>query len=141
MTTWTLSHIEKLSAQKKIKGFKVIGKGTPAGEIPAIPKPEPAGLAHIKSVLEKRGIRYVTEHQFVKTRKFRFDVAVLNYRLAVEYEGLAFKKTGHTTSDGYTKNTTKYNISALEGWTLLRYTFKNFKDFEQDLITFLSKYK
>jgi len=142
MKDWNLPEIEKMQKQGKIRGFKEIGKGinksyqNPAFKpASANTKEIPIGLQHIKAVLEKFGIKYVTEHQFVKSRKFRFDIAILSLRTAIEFEGLVAtgKKGGHQTKKGYTSNCTKYNMASLEGWTLLRYTALNYKDFDNDI--------
>ncbi len=86
---------------------------------------------------------FVTEFEFSEKRKFRFDIALPGYLLAIEYEGLVAtgKKGGHQTKSGYSKNCEKYNIAGLHGWTLLRYTCRNYKNFESDLITFLNNKK
>jgi hypothetical protein len=101
--SWSLAHIENLAKSGKIKGYKVIGKEPAPDELKQI-KPEAEGLQFIKKQLDKNKIGYLTELQFAKPRKFRFDIAIPALNIAIEYEGLAFKKTGHTTSDGYTKN-------------------------------------
>ena len=130
--SWSLAHIEKLKKEGRIKNYQVIGKPPTPDELKQA-KPEAEGLQFIKKELDKNKIGYLTELQFAKPRKFRFDIAIPALKIAIEYEGLAFKKTGHTTSDGYTKNCEKYNLAASQGWRLYRYTFKNYKDFENDL--------
>lgn len=89
--------------------------------------------------LTDAGIPYETEYYFAKPRMFRFDIAVPGLMLAIEYEGLVAtgKKGGHQTKKGYTSNCTKYNLAAQKGWTVLRYTYKNYRDFTDDLKTFL----
>ncbi len=136
--TWSLSHIERLVREGKVKGYVVVPKsGDKCGKRPAEAKKSniPAGLKHIKQVLDDKGIKYVTEYQFAKTRKFRFDIAIPELMTAIEYEGLVStgKKGGHQTKTHYTNNCTKYNLAANKGWKVLRYTFKNYKDFENDL--------
>lgn len=138
----TPSTLAKLKEKGLIRDFayKVPEKGKkrPAGANTL--KSNPTGLAHIKWVLQKRGIVYHEEYVFSSTRKFRFDVALLQYRIGIEYEGLVAtgKKGGHQTKSGFTSNCTKYNLASLEGWRLLRYTSKNYKDFETDLTTYLT---
>ena len=93
---------------------------------------EPTGLKYIKQWLASQGIDYVTEWQFAKPRKWRFDVAILPFKVAIEYEGLvANGKGGHQTKRGFTANTEKYNKAAEMGWTLYRYTALNYKDIEK----------
>lgn len=77
--------------------------------------------------------KYVREHQFHHERKFRFDWAIPDLMIAIEYEGLMSEKSGHTTISGYTKDCTKYNLAAIEGWKVLRYTAINYQDLADDL--------
>lgn len=53
-------------------------------------------------------------------RDFRFDFAWPDVRLAVEKEGGAFTGGRHTRGGGFTRDIDKYNLAALEGWTVLR---------------------
>lgn len=76
---------------------------------------------------------YVEELQFHETRKFRFDWAIPSLKLAIEYEGLMSKKSGHTTISGYSKDCEKYNLAVLNGWKVLRYTALNYKQLANDL--------
>jgi hypothetical protein len=78
-------------------------------------------------------IDFVQELVFSTKRKFRFDIAILHLKIAVEYEGLNSAKSGHTTITGYTSDCTKYNLAQKEGWKVLRYTMINYKDFPSDL--------
>ena len=102
-----------------------------------IPKPKPVGLQHIELVLKSRKINFVCEHQFLDDRKFRFDIAMPEKKIAIEYEGLEGKKTGsksgHTTKVGYTKDCTKYNLAQIHGWKVLRYTALNYQDFTKEI--------
>lgn len=136
----TLAEIKKRAAAGKIKGFTVMGPlcmgSKPKGKKPyKLPQSEPKAVQEIKKVLEKANIAYETEYYFAKPRMFRFDIAVPAMMLAIEYEGLVAtgKKGGHQTKKGYTSNCTKYNLAAQKGWKLYRYTFANYKDFENDL--------
>lgn len=99
-------------------------------------KTTPTGLSHILWVLKSRNINYVREHSFHPTRKWRFDAAIPNLMLAIEYEGLFAKKSRHTTVSGFTGDTEKYNQAQVLGWRVLRYTAKNYKQFESDLLAF-----
>ena len=94
------------------------------------------GKLYIEDVLQSRNISYVKEHQFMgKRRRFRFDYAILDKKIAIEFEGLESvdvkgKKipSGHTTKVGYTSDCTKYNLAAINGWKVLRFTALNYKD-------------
>jgi hypothetical protein len=145
---WTLKDIERLKAAGKIRDYRVTnisknGNKVPKSEtkgaksetkMPKMEISEPKAISHIKQVLYLAGIAYVTEHRFHPTRKWRFDIAIPSLMVAIEYEGLAFKKTGHTTSEGYTNNCDKYNTATNMGWKVYRYTFTNYKEFSIELL-------
>jgi very-short-patch-repair endonuclease len=67
------------------------------------------------------------EHRFHPERKWRFDFAVPDKMIAIEYEGLNSEKSGHTTLSGYTKDTDKYNAAQSLGWRVIRFTVKNYR--------------
>jgi len=123
MTKWKASDIEKIT-KTKLKPHPKKG---------LIPKPIPAGVQFIKNHLTLLKLEYIQELVFSKKRKFRFDIAIPNLKIAIEYEGLNSAKSGHTTMSGYTSDCTKYNLAQKEGWIVLRYTLINYKDFPIDL--------
>lgn len=94
--------------------------------------------AYIKAALDKfceeRGLVLVTELKFLTDRKFKFDYAIEEIKLAIEYEGIKSKKSRHTTLKGYSTDSTKYNRANIDKWTLLRYTALTYKDIDKDLI-------
>ena len=55
-------------------------------------------------------------------RKWRFDFAWPDLKVAIEYEGVISPKARHTTIAGYTGDCTKYNTAALLGWQVYRFT-------------------
>lgn len=73
------------------------------------------------------GIQVVDELRFSPVRRFRFDFALPEHKIGIEYEGLMSEKSGHTTIAGYTKDTEKYNLAAAEGWRVIRFTVKNYR--------------
>lgn len=64
----------------------------------------------------------VAEHRFHPTRRWRFDWAFLDHKLAVEVEGAAFMPGGgrHTRGAGFRKDTEKYAEALIAGWRVLR---------------------
>lgn len=74
-----------------------------------------------------------TEFKGITGRRFKFDWAVPEINLAIEYEGLMSFKSRHTTVTGYTNDTTKYNLAQLQGWRVLRYTQLNYGQIVDDL--------
>jgi very-short-patch-repair endonuclease len=68
------------------------------------------------------GLAPVTrEYQFMEGRRWRFDFAWPELRLAVEIEGGVWTNGGHTRGAGYVKNLEKYNAAAAQGWRLFRF--------------------
>lgn len=73
------------------------------------------------------------EFRFHPQRRWRFDFAWPDRKLAVECEGGIFSFGRHTRGAAYSKDCEKYNQSALLGWTVLRYTIKNLDQMIHDL--------
>lgn len=62
------------------------------------------------------------EYRFHKTRRWRFDFAWPDVKLAVEIEGGTWGLGRHTSPAGYAKDCEKYNAAAMDGWMVLRFT-------------------
>ena len=128
--SWNKSLLEKLKKEGKIKTVNI----PPEPEKKSIiPKSIGKYKLHIISVLEASGLNYESEFIFSNERKFRFDWAVPQLCIAIEYEGIFSEKSGHTTLSGYKKDVVKYNLATKLGWKILRYTADNYLDFENDL--------
>ncbi len=69
------------------------------------------------------------EHKFHPDRKWAFDFCWPDIKLGVECEGLTapWKKSRHTTNQGYSDDIVKYNAAARDGWMVLRYTLPMIK--------------
>lgn len=86
-----------------------------------------------KAYADRRNLTLYREFQFHPGRKYRFDWAFLEIKVAIEYEGIHSAKSGHTTVDGYNKDTEKYNYAVEFGWEVLRYTASTINNIENDL--------
>ncbi len=96
-------------------------------------------VREIRIMLQFAKIEFVEEYLFHDTRKWRFNFAILDKKIAIEYEGIFGKgKSRHTTLKGYTADTEKYNAAAAYGWRVFRYMAKNYKQVIDDLGTILS---
>ena len=73
--------------------------------------------AFVKAGLPKPQVEY----RFHPTRRWRFDYAWPDLKLAVEYEGGTWSGGRHTRALGYAKDCEKYNEAALLGWKVFRY--------------------
>lgn len=76
---------------------------------------------------------FIPEYKFLDNRKFRFDWAWPEKRIALEYEGVFSDKSRHTTISGYTKDSEKYNLATINGWRVLRYTAITYKNVTEDV--------
>lgn len=68
------------------------------------------------------------QHKFHPVRKWQFDFAWPDKRLAVEIEGGTWSQGRHTRPRGYAADCEKYNAAARLGWVLLRFTGDMVKD-------------
>ncbi len=134
MKGWSANHIERL----KQKGM--VGEQSAPKQVVKIPKvkhKDPEALRHIKEMLGWLNIPFETEYMFHPTRKFRFDVAIKDQKIAIEYEGIISDTSRHTTIEGYTNDARKYNLAQIEGWKVLRYTAANYKEFVNEIKSLL----
>lgn len=87
----------------------------------------------IHFALMQSGFVFIPELRFDKLRRFRFDFAIPCQNIAIEYDGLMSAKSRHTTVTGFTKDCEKFNLAALQGWRVLKYTALNYKQIVSDL--------
>lgn len=71
---------------------------------------------------------YEREFRIVPDRRWRFDFAWPERKIAVEVEGGVFVGGRHTGGVGYTKDCEKYNQATLLGWRIFRFTTGMVKD-------------
>jgi very-short-patch-repair endonuclease len=76
----------------------------------------------LEHFIKKSGMHYKKDYRFHPTRKWRFDFAFLDIKIAVEIEGGTYINGRHTRGKGYRNDCEKYNAAAVLGWTVLRYT-------------------
>lgn len=62
------------------------------------------------------------EYSFHPTRKWRFDFAYPDLKIAFEYEGIFSVKSRHTSIKGFSNDCEKYNEAQLLGWKVYRFT-------------------
>lgn len=60
------------------------------------------------------------EYKFHPSRRWRFDFAWPEYKIALEVEGGIFVYGRHTRGSGFLKDMEKYNAAAMMGWRILR---------------------
>jgi len=74
-----------------------------------------------------------SEYRFHPTRKWRFDFAFPDKKVAIECEGGVWTGGRHTSGSGYVGDTQKYNEAVILGWRVLRYTTSTLKNIREDL--------
>lgn len=67
------------------------------------------------------------EYRFHERRKWRFDFAWPQVRIAAEVEGGTWAGGRHTRPVGFCKDCEKYNSAALLGWIIFRFTAEMIK--------------
>lgn len=102
---------------------------------PFVPKMKRSGKEtfQIEVILVDQGIKFEKEFIFHPIRKWRFDFAILDQKVAIEYEGIISDKSRHTNIKGYTEDSNKYNEAQKLGWKVLRYTALNYTNIIEDL--------
>lgn len=68
------------------------------------------------------GVECVKEYRFHNTRKWRFDYAIPEHKIAIEVEGGVWTGGRHTSPKGFLGDMEKYNTATVMGWRVLRTT-------------------
>jgi hypothetical protein len=89
--------------------------------------------AKLELILKQKKIEFVTEYRFHPTRRWRFDYAIPERKIAIEYNGIMGAKSRHTTVIGYSNDLEKINQAQLLGWKVLQYTPLNVGQLVDDL--------
>ena len=71
--------------------------------------------------LDAHKIPYEREYRFHHERRWRFDFAIPDQKIAIEIEGGVFVQGRHTRGSAFVKDCEKYNAAALLGWRALRF--------------------
>jgi hypothetical protein len=83
------------------------------------------------NVCEKAGLpRPELEYRFHPTRMWRFDVAFVAAKIAVEIQGGVFIRGRHNSPVSFIKEMEKQNSAAVMGWRFIYRTPSNFLSFE-----------
>lgn len=80
------------------------------------------------SALLEFGHKPQREHKFFPGRRWRFDFAYPERKIAFEIEGGLFSARGGGHSGaGLNKDCIKYNAATMKGWSVYRFTTKDFR--------------
>ena len=55
-------------------------------------------------------------------KDWRFDVAIIDHKIAIELEGGVFTRGRHSRGMGMVGDINKYNAATVNGWSLVRFT-------------------
>lgn len=82
----------------------------------------PTDLFQKLIMAEVPGVEVVKEHMFHWTRKWRFDYAIPDLKVAIEIDGAVWDYGRHNRPQGYINDMEKLNTAASMGWLVLRFT-------------------
>ena len=74
------------------------------------------------------------EYRFHPGRKFRFDFASPETKIAIELEGGVWSGGRHTRGKGFIGDCEKYNMAQLLGWRVFRFTTDMLDDPDKHLL-------
>lgn len=135
MKGWDLKHVQQLKANGHIVDYKIATQKTrnniPQNQPKNIPKKRNKTKEWIALNLSAwcvaNHFTLIPEYAFCEGRKWRADFFVKELNCLLEYEGLMSAKSRHTTIQGYTGDSDKYNEVAKLGFILIRLTALNYK--------------
>lgn len=125
---WTEKHIKGLLFQKRIRGYQAPQKKAAEKRLPEKKSKALVWLEwNLQMFCNERALTLEREYRVCQERGWRFDFFISAHRIAVEFEGGVFlPKSGHNTSQSYTKDTDKYNKAAALGIRVVRVTALNY---------------
>lgn len=114
---WTEAAVKKCNSNLQTNNAKIYAKKICVDYVGIIEKA-------ITIIL---GLKCEREYKFLHDRRFRFDVAIPEKKIAIEFEGGVWTRGRHTRGKGYINDVKKYNLAVMHQWKLLRYTVENTK--------------
>ncbi len=86
------------------------------------------------SLCRRLGLAVVAEHRFHPTRRWRFDYALVDNKVALEVQGGLFVGGRHSRGPALLKEHEKLNAAAVLGWRVLFVTPKTLLSDGPDLL-------
>jgi len=102
------------------------GRRKPLAQVPAS-EPHDIFTVFCKSQLGRTPVR---EYRFHQTRRWRFDYAFPDLKIAIECDGGVWMRGRHVRPQGYIKDMEKFNAAAELGWVVLKFTPQQLMTFE-----------
>lgn len=89
----------------------------------------PVDIAVIIAAVKQEGHdEPTTEHRFHPKRRWRFDLAWVEHKVAFERDGGSFTGGRHTRPIGFRKDCEKINTASIMGWIVIRATVDMIRD-------------
>ena len=103
---------------------KGISEGTSKGirkmpKIRYVTEPKKIDL-FVKLIQQEFQLELQPEYKFHPTRRWLFDYAIIEHKIAIECEGGVWTRGRHTRGAGFIGDMEKYNTATLMGWKVLR---------------------
>ena len=86
--------------------------------------------ARMEMQLKAIGQDFEREVRFHPPRRWRFDFAIPDLKIAIECEGGIYSNGRHVRGKGFENDCEKYNQAVLDGWRVLRFTGRMVKSGE-----------
>lgn len=81
---------------------------------------EKAGTSALIEQLAKHGVTgLVRQHRFHEGRRWAFDLASLEWKLAIEIQGVDHRRRGHQSVKGFKNDCQKFSAAFGMGWTVV----------------------
>ncbi len=140
---WSIAHLETLEKEGKIRGFVAPVKKKRTHEIGGRivtkiyltdSKEKNSILINLFEWSQQRGYKLYEEYYFTLENRYRFDYAIPEIKICVEYEGGIFqKKSGHKSAAGVMRDIKKYGMAQDLGWKVIRLHVNNYSELNQQL--------
>lgn len=145
---WTEKKVKDLHKRKKIRGYHITPKSDNNISFNKLTKQDRRSAEkewmeiNLQWWCNNKAVSLLTEYLFdqpselnlkvatipIPARKWKFDFCILAFKIAIEYEGIIAPKSRHTTIDGFTGDSNKYNRAQELGYDVLRFTALNYRD-------------
>lgn len=113
------SKIKRFNDEKRIEQAKTQGESKKPKKPKQKPSPFDFFTRLVKSDLKLEAVK---EYRFHPVRRWRFDYAIVEHKIAIEVEGGVFTQGRHTRPLGFLGDIEKYNNATTLGWSVLRVT-------------------
>ena len=123
---WTPEKLAEMKKAGTVREHRVAEPGEALTlKIPVLGKPQKTsdGVRQLCQQIQVEKLPVpVRELRFDAVRRWRFDLAWPQKKIAVEVEGGVFTKGRHVRGAGYEADAVKYNQAQLQGWKVFRYS-------------------